>query len=82
VVNPGVKTIEGIALALDKEPIAMLARALDTPPKGLDEEFLNSPIALLWNLFRKLSPADQEQFARYAIKPAIDYMHERTAKGK
>jgi len=79
--NPGIKTIEGIALALGKPPLAIMAKSLDAPPEEQMEGFELSLVATVWNYYKVLTDQDRAYFDLYVLKPMIENMVERISQG-
>lgn len=57
--NPGVKTLEQIALGLDQSPADVIAMWLDDPPPESTQRFTKSRFAAMSELFNALTPARQ-----------------------
>lgn len=67
--NPGIKTIEAIAHTLGKDPLDVMALALDEPPKDRVEGFGLSRIAVVWELYKQMPTV--EKSAREGIEKSI-----------
>jgi transcriptional regulator with XRE-family HTH domain len=71
---PSIKTLEGIALAYDEDPLEFFRVALDDP---LDpDEFANSPIYRIWSLYKKI-PEENRPAVDERIEDLIDYMRRK-----
>lgn len=75
--NPGIKTVEAIAITLGKDPLAVMAKALDTPPEDQMEGFGTSLLATAWNFYKALDEQGRQYFEHYVILPMIADMRKR-----
>lgn len=75
--NPGIKTIEGIALAFDEDPLALMRYALDEPPAADDDGFAESIVGVVWNLYRRLKKPDDTDYIDGYLSNAIEQMRKR-----
>lgn len=55
--NPGIKTVEMIAKAVELSPLDVIAMKLEEPPIAEGEAFKKSRIALLWEFYEPLPAA-------------------------
>lgn len=55
--NPGIKTIELIARAVDLPPLEVIALHLDEPPPTNEEAFERSRFGQMYRLYKEKSPA-------------------------
>jgi transcriptional regulator with XRE-family HTH domain len=63
--NPGIKTIELIAKAVDLPPLDVIALHLDEPPSSNEEAFEKSRFGQLYRLYREKGPARKAVYDEY-----------------
>lgn len=74
--NPGVKTLEQIALGLDQSPADVIAMWLDDPPPEATQRFTKSRFAAMSELFDTLPPGRKVWYDE-----VLDMVFERMRKG-
>jgi transcriptional regulator with XRE-family HTH domain len=68
--NPGIKTIETIALGLGLDPLEVISLGLDSPPE-MEPGFKASQFARLWKVYSRVS-REKRPFADENIQSLID----------
>lgn len=71
--NHQIKTIEGLALVLGKDPLHVISHALDNPP-ATKEELADSLVGTVWNLYRRLESEDDKRVADSLLENLISYL--------
>lgn len=74
--NPGLKTVERIALGLGLDPLEVISLGLDNPP-GPQDDFKASPFAHLWRNYQRLSK-ERRAFWDELIKMLTDKMNRQS----
>lgn len=72
--SPNVKTLEGIALAYDEDPVEWFKLTLDDPPDP--DGFANSPIYRIWSLYQRI-PDENLDAVNERIEDLIDYLRRK-----